>query len=92
MSAEIEIPYILNGTKKNYTDYIDIPENATASGTCGANLQSITLQWNNTLNATNKVSFLFVKRNVNSTKFDLSSIDVTIILDNGTVPGYNGKK
>lgn len=93
LAAQIEIPYVLNGTnKKNFTGYVNIPSNnATAIGTCGQQIQSITLQWNNTFNATNNVTFSFVKRNANATKFDLAKIEIAVVADNTTLPGYNGR-
>lgn len=88
LAAQLEIPYNISET--NNTGYINISPNATATGACGKQLQTITLQWKNNLNLTNNVTFTFERKNVNSTKFDLGLINAIVVADNSTLPGING--
>lgn len=91
LAAQIEIFYNVSKTS-NYTGYVNIQPNITsASGNCGEQLQTIILQWNNTANVTNNVTLTFERKAVNSAKFDLKSINITISADNSSLPGINGK-
>lgn len=94
-AAQLEIPYSISNktaANGNYTGYVNVPSNATANGACDGNptTQRIQLSWTDTANQTNQVTLTFEKP-VNSTKFDLAEVEVSIYPENGTFPGINSK-
>lgn len=90
LAGQIEIADVKNGSNETTEYYIGIPPEAKATGVCGKKIQSITLQWNTTVNAIHNVTFIFATTD-NTTKYDLSHVKVNITADNSTVPSFNGE-
>lgn len=92
-AAQIEIPYPVPNTNLSFIGYLNVLPNATVNGSCTVdnNTQEILLTWNKTMNGTNQMWLTFAKKNVNSTKYDLASVKLSVYTDNGTFPGIGSK-
>jgi len=87
-ALQIQIPYIPS-PNKTYHGFVDIPSNATATGVCGNDTQSIILEWTEDQNITDKIILNFT-RNPTTKKYGLTDIEVTITPDAKHFPDFNG--
>jgi lysosomal-associated membrane protein 1/2 len=75
-AVQIEVPYITLDNK-TWTAYVNVFENATATGLCDnkTTVETLTLTWEN-----NSVTFSFEK-DVNKTYYNVKKVDVAIVKD-----------